>query len=357
MELPITVVVPTYNRLESLRRTLAGLARQDIDPTLFEVVVVSDGSTDGTDAWLQGAIADYPFRLRPIRQENSGPATARNRGIDEACGDIVVFVDDDVEPTPGLLEAHWRHHRENPAVAVIGPQSPDPARRRHETPWVVWEHEQLVSQYRKFADGTWKSAGPNHFYTGNASVRREHLKAVGGFDATFGRQEDVELAIRLLRDRRVRMRFDASADAVHRPSRAFASWLRTPYAYGSLDVKRANDGNLAWRVIWMSYAGRNRPTRRAIDIILPRPWLGALVHRFGGPLADMLWRMPMVPDAAPLVLLSMVYNVRYAEGARDAMGGYTAYKDLVRRPESEFLKPQAGALPREPETAGSVSGH
>ncbi len=355
MELSITVVVPTYNRLENLRRTLAGLARQDIDPKLFEVVVVSDGSTDGTDTWLQGAVSDYPFSMRPVRQDNAGPATARNRGIEEARGEIVVFVDDDVEPLPGLLEAHWRHHREDPAVAVIGPQSPDPTRRRQETPWVVWEHEQLVAQYRKFADGTWKSAGPNHFYTGNASVRLEHLRAVGGFDATFGRQEDVELAIRLLRDRRVRMQFEPNADAVHRPSRTFASWLRTPHAYGSLDVKRANDGNLAWRVIWMSYTARNRPTRRAIDTILPMPWLGTLIHRFGGPVADLLWRLPLIPDSVPLALLSMIYNVRYAEGVRDALGGYGPYRDLVRRPESEFPKPEGGALRREREAAKAVS--
>ena len=89
MDLPITVVVPTYNRLENLRRTLAGLARQDIDPKLFEVVVVSDGSTDGTDTWLQGAACDYPFSLRPVRQDNAGPATARNRGIEEARGEVV----------------------------------------------------------------------------------------------------------------------------------------------------------------------------------------------------------------------------------------------------------------------------
>lgn len=342
MNLPITVVVPTYNRLESLRLTLEGLARQDIGLENFEVVVVSDGSTDGTDSWLAGAVADVGFRLRPIRQGNSGPATARNRGIEEARGDVVVFVDDDVEPRPGFLATHWRHHRENPAVAVIGPQSPDPARRPHESPWVVWEHEQLVRQYRSFADGTWKAAGPNHFYTGNASVRREHLRAVGGFDASFGRQEDVELAIRLRRDRQVQMRFEPAAEAIHRPTRTFASWLKTPYAYGSLDVKRANDGNMDWRSLWQSYRKRNSGTRRAIDLILPRPWLGHLLHRTGGPVSDLLWKLRPIPDSVAISLLSVVYNVRYAEGVRDALGGYAAYRTLVDRPESDFPAPSRG---------------
>ena len=332
MSLAISVVVPTFNRKDNLKRTLDGLARQEMDPSRFEVVVVSDGSTDGTDEWLSEVVDGYPFRLRPVRQANSGPAVARNRGIEEAEGDVIVFVDDDIEPQPELLARHLAHHESHPAVAVIGPQLPDPDRRRQEPPWVVWEHEQMVRQYRNFADGTWPEAGPHHFYTGNASVRREHLAAIGGFNVTFGRQEDVELAMRLVRDRGVEVRIDLEARAIHRPNRTYASWARTPYAYGELDVKRAHAGNASWRLIWESYNIRNRATRLAVDMVLAVPRLGRMVCACGGSVSHWLWKLRLGPDSLPLSLLSLVYNVRYAEGVRDAIGGRDAYLRCIRQP-------------------------
>ena len=92
----VSVVVPTYNRRDRLEHVLDALFAQHTDVP-FEIVVVSDGSTDGTDAYLSTAAAPAGSRatLRHVRQENSGPAAARNRGVDLARGEIVVFVDDD----------------------------------------------------------------------------------------------------------------------------------------------------------------------------------------------------------------------------------------------------------------------
>jgi glycosyltransferase involved in cell wall biosynthesis len=249
----LSVIVPTYNRCESLRITLDALQRQDFPRERFEVVVVSDGSTDGTEAFLRDYAAASPMTLRPIFQQNGGPARARNRGIQEARNEIVLFIDDDVEPLPGFLSAHAAHHADDDCVVVIGPMSPDPARARQEPVWVAWEHAMLGKQYESFASGAWPTAGPHHFYTGNSSLRRAHLLAVGGFDESFKRQEDVEMAYRMQRQCGVRFVFDSAPDGIHRPQRAFASWLKVAYEYGRLDVVRAGRGDVSWALLRLCY--------------------------------------------------------------------------------------------------------
>jgi len=335
LDLAATVVVPTFNRRASLELTLDGLARQTVAPNTFEVVVVSDGSTDDTDAWLASVMDRYPFQLRPIRQDNAGPARARNRGTAEARGDLVVFVDDDVEPQPGLIAAHLARHEGDARLAVIGPQSPDPERRAVEPPWIAWEHGQMVRQYDNFASGAWPKAGPQNFYTGNASVRRDVLLASGGFDETFGRQEDIELAYRMQRDLGVHFVFAADAAALHRPNRTFESWARTPYAYGSLDVTRARDGNASWRYVWGNYHWRSALTRAVARWTLPNSLLGETVRHSLLGLARLAWRTPLVGRPIALSILSAIYNVRYLEGARDAIGGWAQLRDLLAWPADD----------------------
>src|SRR5579859_3268611 len=100
----ISVVIPTYNRRDSLLRTLAALERQAYPFDRFEVIVVSDGATDGTGDAVRALSTSY--RLRCLEQVNSGPSVARNHGARAACGEVVVYLDDDVEPLPRFLERH-----------------------------------------------------------------------------------------------------------------------------------------------------------------------------------------------------------------------------------------------------------
>ena len=99
----ISVVVPTFNRAAVLSRTLDALKRQTHAADLFEVIVVDDGSADDTPQFLARAAAEWKH-LRFFRQENAGPAAARNLGIKEARHPIVAFTDDDCEPRPDWLE-------------------------------------------------------------------------------------------------------------------------------------------------------------------------------------------------------------------------------------------------------------
>jgi glycosyltransferase involved in cell wall biosynthesis len=112
----LTVVVPTYQRRSIVLATLEALERQDTED-LFEVVVVVDGSTDGTAQALQGR--EWAFPIHVLQQSNRGAATARNVGAANGGADIILFLDDDMEATPGLLRIHLEAY-ETEADAVVG---------------------------------------------------------------------------------------------------------------------------------------------------------------------------------------------------------------------------------------------
>src|SRR5206468_2589831 len=149
-------VIPTYNRKESLLRTLGGLSEQTLPPDRFEVVVVSDGSTDGTVESV--GKRSWPFHIKLLAQRNSGPSAARNHGARESSGQIIIYLDDDVEPVPTFLEEHVRAHESDSRLVLIGPQSMPPGEGFHI--WIAWEHHMLERQYERFRTGEWQ-AGPN----------------------------------------------------------------------------------------------------------------------------------------------------------------------------------------------------
>src|SRR3954469_10712247 len=95
----ITVIIPLYNKAAYIKRALDSVLAQTFSG--FELIVIDDGSTDGGGAIV--ARCDDP-RVRLIRQENAGPAQARNHGIDEASGELVAFLDADDEWMPRYLE-------------------------------------------------------------------------------------------------------------------------------------------------------------------------------------------------------------------------------------------------------------
>src|SRR5579859_3225143 len=102
----VSVVIPTHNRRAQLERSLAALTRQTFPLELMEVIVVADGCSDGTDTMA----IPPPLAGTVIAQAGSGPAAARNRGAAIATGDLLVFLDDDVEAESGLVDAHARAH-------------------------------------------------------------------------------------------------------------------------------------------------------------------------------------------------------------------------------------------------------
>ena len=311
----ISVIIPTYNRKESLQRTLAALGRQTYPADRFEVIVVSDGSTDGTAEAVSAAT--YPYRLRFLEQANSGPSVARNYGARAACGEVLVYVDDDIEPIDAFLEVHARAHEADETLVLIGPQSMPPNERF--PVWIAWEHVMLERQYTRFRSGEWQ-AGPNNLYSGNFSVRRKYLIGCGGFDETFKRQEDVELGYRLEK-LGLHFRFEGAADAFHRPVRTYESWYTTPYLYGVRDVQMAKEKGQQQALILARkhYRERNCLTRLLAKLCIGRPGLEPLTFGVLKPAIPLTDRIGL--RTVSLALCSLTFNLRYLQGMAKEMGG------------------------------------
>src|SRR2546428_8400351 len=167
------------------------MSRQSTPPGSFEVVVVDDGSVDGTAEWL--AAQTFLFDCKVLRQTNQGPSAARNAGVRVSRGDILVFVDDDFVPDRDLLQEHMRIHDAEDAVVVMGPARSLPHYRQ---PWIAWQQVTLERAYDAMARGDLQPSF-REFWAGNCSVARERVVAVGGFDQSLRCNEDVELGYRL----------------------------------------------------------------------------------------------------------------------------------------------------------------
>jgi glycosyltransferase involved in cell wall biosynthesis len=309
----LSILVPTFNRREQLARLLRSLESQRLsDGGQFEVVVAVDGSTDGTVEMLADFKTSYPLTVLPA--PNGGPSVARNRALSKAIGDVVLFLDDDVVPSDDLLERHLVWHRAEPDVVVIGallqPKS------GASTPWARWEAVTLMKHYDALVQKR-KPVTPHHFYTGNGSVRREHALAIGGFDESFRRGEDVELAYRL-EEKGLKFRFDLHASVEHETDHALKKWLNVPYQYGHKDVlmarehgrpqalqtQYANPGNLVIRLITQLCVGH--PVRHRLVFGLGTFLLG----RFG----------ELMPAPLQRAFCSTLFSLQYWQGVADATG-------------------------------------
>lgn len=113
----LSVIIPTYNRKDSLLRALNSVARQTYPAERFEVIVVDDGGSDGTVTIAQ---QPFPFALRYLRQQNQGEIVARNLGANECNGEILVFLDDDIEINRYYLAALASVHAVHAKAVVLG---------------------------------------------------------------------------------------------------------------------------------------------------------------------------------------------------------------------------------------------
>ncbi|MBK9964557.1 MAG: PIG-L family deacetylase [Holophagales bacterium] len=197
----ISVVIPTFDRLADLTRTLAALEEERAGLSFgVEIVVVDDGSRDGTGRYLP-EWAGRTSRAKVLSQANAGPARARNRGAAAATGEIVLFLGDDTVPEPQFLSVHERAHRlGGPGpVAVLGYTTWDEERMRV-TPFLTHLNENGTQfGYAIIPDPD--DVPFNFFYTSNVSLPRGTFLSHGGFDEEFPHAawEDVEFAYRATR--------------------------------------------------------------------------------------------------------------------------------------------------------------
>lgn len=200
MSFDYSVVIPSFERRPVLAEVLRALDAQREAPT-FEIVVVDDGSRDGTAAWLADVRLERPFRVHS--ELHRGPAAARNRGVTAAAGERIAFLGDDTVPEPDWLARHAAAHRARlgvgtPAgIAVVGRVDWHPRMRSTELLRYINEHG---LQFGFALIDEPENVPFNFFYTSNLSLERERLLAEP-FDERFPYPawEDIEAAYRLTR--------------------------------------------------------------------------------------------------------------------------------------------------------------
>ena len=186
-----SVIIPTYNRLPILEKCLRALEKQRLSAhsvvTDYEVVLVDDGSTDGTLEWLEAHQEEFPH-VRSHSQVHLGPAAARNLGVEQAQGEMIIFIDSDLVVTEHFLEAH--------AETLVKKKKEMGSDRIFTYGWVINTNNfnDPTSEPYKLTDFS-----AAYFATGNVAIARKWLKQAGLFDTRFQLYgwEDLELGVRL----------------------------------------------------------------------------------------------------------------------------------------------------------------
>lgn len=183
----ISVIVPAYNAELTIDQCLEALARQTVPREIYEIIVVDDGSSDGTRSRVEA----HPG-VHVLTQANAGPATARNLGVQHALGEIVLFTDADCVPAGDWIEQMAAPFHDPGVVGVKGAYLTD--QRSVVARFVQIEYEDKYDrmaqeQYIDFID------------TYAAGYRRDVFLANGGFDPAFptASVEDQEFSFRLAR--------------------------------------------------------------------------------------------------------------------------------------------------------------
>lgn len=225
----VSIIIPSYNRRESVCALVNALLDQDDSDLATEIIVVLDGSTDGSAEALSAMIAGREARVCIWQQANRGRAGARNAGLERATGSIILFLDDDVLPGPELVRAHWRAHQS--ADAVLGRIEPVTVPG---TPRAIAEQEETFHRERHGAlmapDATIRATD---VFAGNLSVKRHLLDAVGPFDEAFTGYgcEDWDMGQRLL-DCGAVFAYAPDALVYHRSPLTRQQWLRHAWQEG-----------------------------------------------------------------------------------------------------------------------------
>jgi peptidoglycan/xylan/chitin deacetylase (PgdA/CDA1 family)/glycosyltransferase involved in cell wall biosynthesis len=315
-----SIVIPTFQRRETVIPSVDALRRQTFSGD-FEVIVVVDGSDDGSADALRSLDS---FSLRVIEQTNQGASAARNAGAACAEGEILLFLDDDMEADPALLARHDEAHRDG-ATVVLGhiPLHPDSPRNFLSAGVARWAEDRHLELTRT------DELTPFDLLTGQLSIRRDIFEALGGFSRDFTRggsfgNEDLDFGIRLLN---AGHRIDFAPEAISRQRYVvgFRQHLEQWTDVGRADVALASahrEQLAALRRLRSMTSPLNRVAKRLCAI----PLIGKLATRSVGDLA--VAAANLLPRSRPVSRLFHVgKTMAYWRGVAE-QGGFSEHGRL-----------------------------
>ena len=310
-----TVVIATFNRADSLRRLLGQLGDQTIDSSKYEIVAIDDGSKEDTSKLL--ADVKTPCALRIERQENSGAAVARQRGVELAKGKIIVVIDDDMQVASTFVEKHLAEHTA-PDMVVLGRLRPEGGLK--DMPLYERYYARVMGRAGDaYASGQQSVRGHN-VYTGNVSFPRELFLRIGGFDPQFRALEDEELGIRFEKAG-AKFGFANQAESIHGSDRtSMKTWMNRAYRDGiySTKVGKKHPEHLESSP-WRHLPNINPVSRPILAFGLALPGAASLIGKAAIHTASAFDRMGLEPVA--LAGATLVYGIQFYRGVRQETGG------------------------------------
>ncbi len=183
----LSVVICTYNREKYLYNVLKSIVENDFPVAQYEIVLVNNNSKDNTEAICQQFEADFPqVEFHYFVETQQGLSHARNRGIQEAQGDIIIYVDDDAVVNKEYLQTYWDFFTAHPeAYAAGGPVVPQ--YETAEPRWMSHYTLSLITGYHNHGDKEKPYTGEAYPGGGNAAYRKEVFETVGLFNPELGR--------------------------------------------------------------------------------------------------------------------------------------------------------------------------
>jgi len=213
----VSVVIPAYNAQQTIAEAVEQSVAQAKGPMEVEVVVVDDGSVDDTAKIAESAGATV------IKQENAGPAAARNRGWKSATGQVICFTDSDCVPMSGWLENLLDGFRDRQVGAVAGSYE-----IANTGSWLAhWVHQEIMERHKRMPPFV------RAFGSYNVAIPRYMLEATGGFDPKYRQAsgEDNDLSYRIIK-KGWRIAFRPQAKVAHHHPERVWKYLLEQYRHG-----------------------------------------------------------------------------------------------------------------------------
>lgn len=231
----ISIIIPTYNRKRELQTLLHSLNSQTFPVSHCEIIVVDDGSSDGTSAWLLKHKDQYDGAVYLYTQEHSDPGTARNRGMAQAKGAIFAFTDTDCIPQP-----EWLEHLTNPfRMEKVGAVGGSEIIKESDPFLMRCLHYLMTASLTTGGLRGKKGAKLARFYprTFNMAISREAYQQTGGFKKMFY-GEDIDLSYRI-EQKGFKLVYEDSARVYHKRRNTVAQFVRQLFNMGKARVTLA----------------------------------------------------------------------------------------------------------------------
>lgn len=311
-EMPrLTVVVPSHNRRLAVQRLLDALSRQTASPSTFDAIVVVDGSSDGTAEALRGRAFPYPLQI--VEQASLGPAAARNEGARRASGRVLLFLDDDMEPSADVVAAHLTLHADADDRIGIGALTP------------IVDGDSLFAKILRYWWTDMQEAihRPGHRFSfkdllsGHFSIARARFGTLAGFDTRLRCHEDYEMGFRAIQAG-MEFRVARGAATLHHDDSTVDKVFRRKFDEGVADVALAHRHPALIKGLPFAWEGHASRKKRALRRVA---WSASTA---ADALARSMQRMLPLYEAASLrfrwrALLEALLDYWYWRGVADVL--------------------------------------